>query len=71
MIYWLTINDALQTCSVDDPQDRNLLAIVHGMTLSSIGDPDLLQYCVTLREGVARLIVESGKYTVVHGYRAN
>lgn len=67
MIVWLTINGSLKQCRLDDVRDSQTLAIVQSMEMANLTEPGAHEICKQLREGIARLIVESGKYKVVGG----
>lgn len=67
MIVWLTVNGSLEQCRLDDVRDSQTLSIVRSMEMANLTDPGAHEICKQLREGIARLIVESGKYKVVGG----
>lgn len=67
MIVWLTVNGSLEQCRLDDVRDSQILAIAHSMEMANITDPSAQEICKQLREGIARLIVESGKYKILGG----
>lgn len=65
MIVWLTINGSLKQCRLDDVRVSQTLAIVQSMEMANLTEPGAHEICKQLREGIARLIVESGKYKIV------
>lgn len=67
MIVWLTVNGSLEQCRLDDVRDSQTLAIARSMEMANLNEPGAHEICTQLREGIARLIVESGKYKVVGG----
>lgn len=67
MIFHLEVNGELKRCTVDDPDDERMLLLAAGL-VSTHARRDLdLAVAQEFQRGIARLIVEAGKFTAVGG----
>lgn len=64
MIFFLEVKGELTKCLIDDPRDESMLLIAMGMVASSTETPEIQAAAVRIQRGIARLIVEAGKFTV-------